>query len=165
MRGFEGADLFFADDDFVGYVQANHGEWNAGIEDDARGFGIHVEIEFGGGSDVAAAERAAHDDDGFDERGDGRVGFEDRGDVGERADGDDGNFACIRTDDAADEFGGGFGDGLEFRFGEIHATEAVVAVSIFSGDQAANERRGGSGGDRDVGAAGDFDEAKGVGKS
>jgi len=94
--------------DFVGYVQANHGERNARIEDDARGFGIHVEIEFGGGSDVAAAEGAAHDDDGFDERGDGRIGFEDRGDVGERADGDDGNFAGIRTDDAADEFGGSF---------------------------------------------------------
>src|SRR6267378_5579526 len=108
LRGFEGADLFFTDDDFVGYVEANHGEWNAGIEDDARGFGIHVEIEFGGGSDVTAAERAAHDDDGFDERGDGWVGLEDSGDVGERTDCDDGNFACIRADDSADDFGGGF---------------------------------------------------------
>src|SRR5258708_34776578 len=107
LRGFEGADLFFADDDFGGYVQAHHCEWTAGIEDDARGFGIYVEIEFGGGSDVAAAEGAAHDDDGFDERGDGRIGFENRGDVGERADGDDGNFAGIRTDDAADKFSGG----------------------------------------------------------
>ncbi len=112
-----------------------------------------------------SAEGAAHDDDGFDERGDGRIGFEDRGDVGERADGDNGNFAWIRADDATDEFSGGFGDGLEFRFGEIHAAEAVVPVSIFSGDQAANERRGGSGGDGNVGAAGDFDEAEGVGKS
>jgi len=58
-----------------------------------------------------------------------------------------------------------FGDGLEFRFGEIHAAEAVVPVSIFCGDQAANERRGGSGGDGNVGAAGNFDEAEGVGKS
>jgi hypothetical protein len=112
LRGFEGADLLVADDDFASDVEADHGERNAGIEDDARGFGIHVEIEFGRGSDVAAAERATHDDDGFDQRGDRGVGFEDGGDVGERADGDDGNVAGIGTDDAANEFGCGFGDGL-----------------------------------------------------
>src|SRR5258708_14726694 len=137
LRGFEGADLFFADDDFVGYVEANHGEWNAGIEDDARGFGIHVEIEFGGGSDVAAAERAAHDDDGFDERGDGRAGFEDRGDVGERADGDNGNFAWIRADDATDEFSGGFGGGRVFRFGGDTAAAGGGSRGRYRGSQGA----------------------------
>src|SRR5580704_1124184 len=165
LRGFEGADLFFADDDFAGDVEADHGERNAGIEDDARGFGIHIEIEFGGGSDVAAAERAAHDDDGFDQRSNRGIGFEDGGDVGERADGDDGNFARVGADDAANEFGGGFGDGLGFGFGEIHAAEAVVAVGVFGGDEAANERSGGAGGYGDVGAAGDFNQAQGVGKS
>src|SRR5580692_7401474 len=44
LRGFEGADLFFADDDLAGDVEADHGERNAGIEDDARGLGINVEI-------------------------------------------------------------------------------------------------------------------------
>src|ERR1700730_1005928 len=164
LRGFECADLFVTDEYFAGDVETDHGERNAGIEDDARGFGIHVEIEFGGGSDSASAERAAHDDDGVDQRGDGWVGLEEGGDVGERPDGDDGNLAGIRADDAADDFAGGFRDGLEFRFGEIHAAEAVVAVGVFGGDQAANERNGGSGGDGDVGAAGYFDEAEGVRK-
>src|SRR5271169_2735713 len=162
LRGFEGAHLFVVDDDFAGDVEADHSERNSGIENDARGFRVDIDVEFGRRSDVAAAQRAAHDHDCFDERGDSGVGLEDSGDVGERADGDEGDFAGIRADDAADESAGGFGDWLGVRLGKIDATEAVVAVRVFGSYEAADERSGGAGGDGDVGAAGDFEKPQGV---
>jgi hypothetical protein len=52
-----------------------------------------------------------------------------------------------------------------FSFGsEIDSAESVVAVSVFGGDQAANQRSGGARGDRNVVAAGDFNQAKSVRK-
>ena len=136
-----------------------------GVEDDARGFGVHVEIEFRRGGDIAAGERAAHDGDLRNHGGEFGIAAQGESDVGERADGDDGDFAGIFADDAANDFGSGFAHRLYFGVGEIHAAEAVGAVHVAGGDQAAQQRMAGAGGDGDVGAISDFDEAQRVGES
>ena len=163
--GFQLLDLRFAEQDFARDVQADHGERDLRVEDDAGCFGVHVEIEFRGGGDIAAGERAAHDGDLRNHRGEFGIAAQGESDVGERADGDDGDFAGTFADDAANDFGSGFADWLYFCSAEIHAAEAVGAVDVAGGDQASQQRMAGAGGDGDVGATSDFDETQRVGES
>ena len=108
LRGFELLDLRVAEQDFARDVQADHGQRDFGVEDDARGFGVHVEIEFRRGSDVATGERAAHDGDLRNHGGEFGIAAQGESDVGERADGYDGDFTGIFADDAANDFRRGF---------------------------------------------------------
>jgi hypothetical protein len=48
------------------HVEADHGDRNARLEDDTRGFGIDVNVELRCWRDVPARERPAHHDYPFD---------------------------------------------------------------------------------------------------
>jgi hypothetical protein len=56
LRGFQYAYVVVGERRFAGYVEANHGDRNAGLEDDARGFGVDVNVELRCGCDVSAGE-------------------------------------------------------------------------------------------------------------
>src|SRR6266403_1709375 len=76
----------------VAHIEANHGQPPAGLENYLRGFGVVVNIRFGGGVHIAATDRAAHDDDLFHQRNDGWILLNGERDVGERADWDERDF-------------------------------------------------------------------------
>ncbi len=69
-------------------IVTGHPAW----KDDLRGFGIVVDVGFGGSVDVAAGDRAAHEDDFLHERNDGWIFFDRERNVGERADGHERDF-------------------------------------------------------------------------
>ena len=137
---------------------------DAGVEDGGGGLGVNVEVELGGGGDVAGGRGAAHEDDLLDELRDLRGGAEGQSDIGERADSDERDLAGVRADDAGDEVDGVLFDGLDAGDGEVNTGEAVFAVGVGGGDGAADERMGGSAGDGNFGAAGDLDQTEGVGE-
>jgi hypothetical protein len=85
-------EIFAAEQRFVADVETDHGERPSGLEYDLCGFRIVEDVGFGGGVDVAALDGAAHEDDFFDERNDARIFFDGESDVGERADGDEGDL-------------------------------------------------------------------------
>src|SRR6202789_2233675 len=86
------------------------------IEDDASSLWIYVEIELRGGRDISSREGAAHHGNTADHSGDFGIAAQDRGDIGQRAQGDDGDFTWIFADDSRNNLVGG----LVRRFGGGH---------------------------------------------
>ncbi len=68
------------------------------------------------------------------------------------------DFAGRPVDHATDQFGAALGHRPRLGFGKIHAAKAVFPVSVSGGDQLALQRLPRTGGHRDVGAAGDFQQ-------
>jgi hypothetical protein len=142
--------------------EADHGERPAGAENDAGGFGIVVDIGFGGGGDVAAGNRAAHDDDFADERDDGGVLFDGESDVGERADGDERDLVRSGVDELDDEIGGEARVGMAAAGRKLDIGEAVAAIPEPGGDEFPEKRMERARGDGNVAAAGEGGELEGV---
>ncbi len=86
-------------------------------------------------------------------------------DVGQRADRDQGHFSWIFSNDAADKFGRGLGDGLRLWLGKNSSSQSVLAVRVRRRDQSSQQRRLGAGSNRNVGATRDFHHAQGVRKA
>ncbi len=126
------------------------------------GFGIVVDVGFGGGVHVAAGNRAAHDHDFFHQRNDRRVFQQGEGDVGERADGDEGDLVRRLVNHLDDQVGTEARVGFAFAGGQLDVGEAVRAVPEFGGDQLLKQRMLGAAGDGNVAAIGEGGELQGV---
>ena len=116
----------------LAYVQPYQGYGDAGVEDDVGGAGVVVDVEFGVGGDVSAdLDRASHDKDLADPAHGVGVSADGEGEVGERAERDDGEVA-VRVSHRLGYvlFGGqrvGRGFGVGKRDG--HAAGAVVVLA------------------------------------
>jgi hypothetical protein len=176
-------------DVYGGEVDAGPG----GAEGDAGGFGIEPEVELvaGMGCELGVGglrgEAAAHDEDALGELGEVGVDGEGKGDVGERAGGEDGDLVGVGVDLADEEVGGVFVEGLGggralYLGGKIvwtviglgagfggqvppgavpgeGAGEGLLEVGFLLG---AEEGEDGSGNDGDIGAVDELKHAEGV---
>ena len=87
------------------------------------------EIGFSGGGDVArAVDRPAHDDHFLDQLADARFQQVSHGDVGQRADGQQGDLARIGQDAIHDGLWGAQRTFRHARFRQGHITQAVMTV-------------------------------------
>ena len=87
------------------------------------------------------------------------------GDIGQRADRDQGHFSRIFSDDPADKFRRRLGDWFGLGLGENSSSQSILAVRVGRRDQTSQQRRLGAGSNRNVGAARYFHHAQGVGKT
>jgi hypothetical protein len=140
--GAEGAHAFdprTGGQGLVGDVEGHDHQRHAGFEHDISGFGVDVDVELGRGGDVAALETAAAHQDDLGHAGDDVGGaLEGGGDVGEGAEGAEGDQACGVGAEGVDEVVDGVlvlqGMG---RLGQRDAVEAGLAVDVFGGDELA----------------------------
>src|SRR3982750_5005007 len=95
--------MFVTEESFASNVESDHGERNAGIENDASRLRINVEVELGGGRDISARERSTHNGDGFHHGGDRGIGAQRGGDISKRSDCDDGDLPRILANNTADD--------------------------------------------------------------
>ena len=147
----------------VGDVEGHDHQRNAGFEHDISGFGVDVDVELGRGGDVAALKAAAAHQDDLGHAGDDVGGaLEGGGDVGQGAEGAEGDRArgmgAERVDQVVDGVLGLQGMG---RVGERDAVKAGLAVDMLGGDELAGKGGIAAGVDRGV-AAREFDDDAGV---
>ena len=121
-----------------GDVEAEHVDKESGVEDDFRGFGVGVDIEFRFGCGVAEFGTAAHDGDFAEFLREVFVFEKCQGDIGEGADGDDGEVV-IPTRGFVERVPSffllvGSGGGLD---GEV--SESVLAVDVGCGLEFAHQ--------------------------
>ena len=89
-------------------VETDHRDGRTAAEHDVGSLGIHPDVELRGGRDVAGyRHRAPHDDQRGHCRGHVGFGFDGRGDIGQRADGDDGDLPGCLEHRAAEELHSG----------------------------------------------------------
>lgn len=127
----DGGDDLGGGDGLAGEVQADHGDGPVGVEDDRSSFGVGVDVEFGDGGDVAGSVTSTHKDDfvyAVDDAGlDGYRG----GDVGHRANGDQGDGAgVVGHDGVDDQLCAVAGIGGAVRGGQWDAADSVGAVDV-----------------------------------
>jgi hypothetical protein len=162
MSSGEMVEVLAGEKRFVANVEADHGERPAGLEDDLRGFGIVVDIGFGGRVHVAALEGAAHENDFLDERNDGWIFLEGERDIGERADGNERDFMRHSVDQLDDEVGPVTRVDFAFAGGKLDIGEAIFAMPEFSGDELLKKRLLGASGDGNVATIGERNHTKRV---
>ena len=155
-------EIFRREQRLVADFEADHGHRPACLEDDLRRFGIVIDVGFGGGVDVAAGDRAAHEDDFLHERNDGRILFDRERDIGERADGYQRDFVRRGVHQLDDEIGTEAGVDLALAGRQFDVGQAVLAVPELGGDQLLKERMLCSGGDGDIAAVRERDHAQGI---
>ncbi len=114
----------------VRQVEGHEGDRPTGGQNRFGGGGVAMEVELGTVLDVALApDGAAHDDDPLDLLEEAGVAVVQFGEVGERADADDDQFAREPLDGSA--VGLGVGHGFEgFQRGPVRLAQAVLAEDV-----------------------------------
>ena len=155
-------EVLFREQRLVAYIETYHGERPSGLEDDLRGFGVVGDVGFGGGVDIAAGDRASHDDDFLHERNDGGIFADGERDVSERANRHERDFMRRGVNHFDDEVGGEPRVGLALARGEFDVGKAVLAVPELGGDELLRERMLGAVGDGNIAAVGERDHAESI---
>jgi hypothetical protein len=116
-----------------GDVQADGGQRPRRGEDQVGGFRIVPDIGLGHRRDITRlaghAERAAHDHHSLEQGSDLGIGLQGQGEIGQRADGDQGHLAGMLARDVDDRPVSRLGLGLSRdQTGQLDITQAVLAV-------------------------------------
>ena len=147
----------------MGDIKRHDHQRHAGLKHDFSGFRVDIDVEFGGGRDVAHFEiGATHQDDLFHAGHDIGGAGEGCGDIGQRAEWAERNtarrFRAKRVDDEIDRMGG-----LQ-RHGGIGQRDAIkprFPMHMFGGDQRLHQRPVAACKDRDIGPPRQFaDDAR-----
>ena len=126
-----------------------------------RGLGVDPDVELGRRRDVAFSDRAAHEDDPLDVEV--RVAGERQRDVGERAGRDQRDRTARCADPGGEEVDRVLGDGRPGGRREVGPVEPGLPVHVLCHLRVADQRAVGTGGDRNVAAAGELEHAQRVG--
>jgi len=119
------------EDALVGDIEGNQGEGHAAVKDDVGGMWIDIGVEFGQGRGVAlVADRSPHDDHVLDCLHEAGLLAEGESEVGEGANGNDGDLSRRRHDVFDEEIDSVLGDGLGGGGRKLGVAQTGVAVGL-----------------------------------
>ena len=127
----------------------------ARLENDLGGFGIVVDVGFGRGVDVAAGDRASHEDDFFDQGNDGGIFENGQRDVGQRPDRNQRDLMRRGVHHLDDEVRPEARIHFAFAGRQFDVGQTILAVPELGRDELLKERMLRPGGDRNVAAVGE----------
>src|ERR1700679_2383561 len=137
LRGFERAHMLVRQKHLSRDIEANHGNRNSGLKDDARGFWIHINIKLSSRRNVSPRKRGSHHYERPHPAREFWVRIERGRDVSERADWNQRYLSRVLAYDLADEFGGRRGDRLGLGLRKDSSSKPVFAMHVASRHQAA----------------------------